>query len=95
MQHCVVVMGFVNAWDACRVLGAVAQVANLQQNPQQRAVVSPYLPTLLRTGLMYLLINPSIQDEACAVKEERWLLAKAGPDWMRAARDVLVSCQPR
>jgi hypothetical protein len=39
-------------------------VANLQQNPQSRAVVCRYLPTLLKGGLMWLLsTNPNDSDD--------------------------------
>ena len=34
-------------------------VANLHQNPQRRPVVGVKLPTLLRQGIMWLLLNPN------------------------------------
>ena len=48
-----------------------------------RAIVSPYMPTLLRNGVMFLLRNPDLQSNVAnatstsCVPEERWLLAKA------------------
>lgn len=45
-------------------------VANLHQNPQKRPIVGHRLPTLLRQGCMWLLLN---QDKGLPM-EERWLL---------------------
>ena len=47
-------------------------VANLLQNARSRPIVSPFLPTLLRSGLMYLLLNNTVAGD----REERWLFAK-------------------
>lgn len=47
-------------------------VANLQQNAKARPIVSPFLPTLLRSGVMYLLLNSAVRWD----KEERWLFGK-------------------
>lgn len=53
------------------IQGAQAQVCNLHQNPQHRCIVSALLPTLLRNGCMWLLLDPELSKE----KEERWLLS--------------------
>lgn len=55
-------------------------VANLHQNPQKRPVVGYRLPTLLRQGCMWLLLNRSTAADDNADTdtdtnlEERWLL---------------------
>ena len=64
-------------------------VCNLNQNPSKRAIVSFMLPTLLRHGIMWLLINSSgpssggndgcdsDSDNALQVREERYMMPKA------------------
>lgn len=47
-------------------------MANLQQNPQRRPVVSSKLPSLLKQGCMFLLRVGGAESECD--KEERWLL---------------------
>lgn len=58
------------------VAGEKALVANLGQNPRSRAVVSSYMPTLLTSGMMWLLLRPDEEDPN-RWKRERYLLAKA------------------
>ena len=58
--------------------GVKALVANMGQNPRARAVVSSYMPTLLTSGMMWLLLRPDAEDPN-RWKNERYLLAKARP----------------
>ena len=44
-------------------------VANLDQNPLKRAMISAWLPALLRQGTMFLIRVHGAHDV-----EERWLL---------------------
>ena len=57
-----------------------------RKNPQKRPIVGQRLPTLLRQGVMFLILKPQAPASASASaatspqvrvgKEERWLLAK-------------------
>ena len=49
-------------------------VANLDQSPHVRPVVSSLLPALLRQGTMWIILSPAARDK---LKQERWLLARA------------------
>lgn len=64
-------------------------VANLNQNPGQRPIVSLWLPALLKAGCMWLIShgvssktgthdepNGSPENENNDMMEERWLLPK-------------------
>lgn len=58
-----------------------AMIANLNQNPQKKAVVGSKLPTLLRQGVMFLLLGPERessenQEPHTHTIEERWMLPK-------------------
>ncbi|CAK9068160.1 unnamed protein product [Durusdinium trenchii] len=55
--------------------GSSALLANLQQNPKVRPVVSEYCPTLLRKGMMFLILRPCSLGSG-PVREERYLLPK-------------------
>ena len=51
-------------------------VANLDQNPHKRPIISPWMPALLRAGCMWLL-KPHLPDDPPNDSEdqtERWLL---------------------
>ena len=65
----------------------MSQIANLNQNPRARCIVSAAMPTLLRQGVldwifylalcagyMWLLLSPALLR---AGREERWLLPEA------------------
>ncbi len=53
--------------------GVTAMICNLSQNPKRKAVVSEFLPTLLQSGIMWLLRPLDAKDDGA---EERWMLSK-------------------
>lgn len=75
----------IDCFDFCEQLlwcirgkGHSALVANLNQNPRARAVVGAKVPTLMKTGMMWFLLNPSQFKK----EDERYMLPK----------DSLVAC---
>lgn len=73
---------------------ACVLVANLEQNPLTRPIISQWLPSLLRSGIMWLLVAEAPQGDHT---QERWLLAKdaRSSEVNKCGSGVVTTCSCR